>query len=512
MATILIVDDDQQLQRSFEKLLSDEVVYTILTAYSGEEGLAIIRSARVDLVILDVNLPGMNGLETFRDMRKISPKLTGIIMTAFSTTERAIEAMKLGAFDYITKPFDIPDMLNIINQAVEAGRLARSRVEMDVVSKTTSSEIIVGQCKVMQELYKTIGRVAPTDATVLIRGESGTGKELVARALYQHSLRASEPFLVINCVTIPENLLESELFGYEKGTFTGALTRRFGRIEQANRGTIFLDEIGDMPLSLQPKILRLIEEKSISRLGGHETIPVNVRIIAATNRDLESAIADGSFREDLYYRLKVVTIRLPSLRERPQDIPRLIDHFLARFSRDMNVDNPGMTLEAKEIVSHYNWSGNVRELSNAIQKALIFSRGCPIRPEDIAHVIEKKSEAHESIDEGYFEEITQQWIRRVLVSKKYGNAFDYLNDRFSSTVMGAALEITGGNKSIAAKLLGLSRPTVQAKIEKYRLKVETSVKEENPLSSESLPEVEDSSFHVVNNSGTDPAKEALISR
>ncbi len=238
MATILIVDDDTQLQRSFEKLLSDEV-HTILTAYSGEEGLAIIRSARVDLVIMDVNLPGMNGLEAFQAMREIAPKLTGIIMTAFSTTERAIEAMKLGAFDYVTKPFDIPDMLTIINQAVEAGRLARSRVEMDVVPKTTSSEIIVGQCKIMQELYKTIGRVAPTDATVLIRGESGTGKELVARALYQHSLRASEPFLVINCVTIPENLLESELFGYEKGTFTGALTRRFGRIEQAQGGRSF---------------------------------------------------------------------------------------------------------------------------------------------------------------------------------------------------------------------------------------------------------------------------------
>jgi len=511
MATILIVDDDQQLKRSFEKLLSDEV-YTILTASSGEEGVAIIRSARVDLVILDVNLPGMNGLETFRAMRKMSPKLTGIIMTAFSTTERAIEAMKLGAFDYITKPFDIPDMLTVIDQAVEAGRLARSRVEMDVVPKTTSSEIIIGQCKVMQELYKTIGRVAPTDATVLIRGESGTGKELVARALYQHSLRASEPFLVINCVTIPENLLESELFGYEKGTFTGALSRRFGRIEKAHRGTIFLDEIGDMPLSLQPKILRLLEEKSFERLGGHETIPVNVRIIAATSRDLESAIADGSFREDLYYRLKVVTIKLPPLRERLQDIPRLIDHFLARFSRDMNLDNPGMTLEAKEIVSRYNWSGNVRELSNAIQKALIFSRGCPIRPEDITHAIEKKNGAHESAEEGYPGEITRQWIRRVLLSKKFENMFDYLNDHFYSAVIGEALEITGGNKSIAAKLLGLSRPTIQTKIEKYRLKVETSVKQDNLSIHEPLSDVEDSSLHSVKNFSSGPAKETFTSR
>ncbi|MFH0729144.1 MAG: sigma-54 dependent transcriptional regulator [Pseudomonadota bacterium] len=511
MATILIVDDDQQLRRSFEKLLSDER-YTILTASSGEEGLAIIGSARVDLAIIDVCLPEMNGLKTFKDMREIDPKLTGIIMTAFSTTERAIEAMKLGAFDYITKPFDIPDILTLIEQAVEAGRLARSRVEMDVVPKATASEIIVGQCKVMQELYKTIGRVAPTDATVLIRGESGTGKELVARALYQHSLRAGEPFLVINCVTIPENLLESELFGYEKGTFTGALNRRIGRIEQANGGTIFLDEIGDMPLSLQPKILRLLEERSIERLGGHETIAVNVRIIAATNRDLESAIADGSFREDLYYRLRVVTIRIPPLRERMQDVPRLIDHFLARFSRDMNVDNPGMTLEAKEIVSRYHWSGNVRELSNAIQKALIFSRGCPIRPEDITHAIEKKGAVYENAGEGYPEEPTAQWIRKVLLSKKHENVFDYLNDRFSGTIIGAALEITGGNKSIAAKLLGLSRPTIQAKIEKYHLKVETYVKAQNPSCLALPSSVENSSLHVVNNSGIGRMEENSTTR
>ncbi|MBA4366870.1 MAG: Fis family transcriptional regulator [Desulfobacterium sp.] len=499
MATLLIVDDDQELRRSFDKLLSDKL-YTILTASSGEESLAIIESACIDLVIIDVCLPGMNGLKTFKAMREIDPHITGIIMTAFSTTETAIEAMKIGAFDYVTKPFDIPEIFTLIDQAVEAGRRVRSRVDMDVVPKITSSEIIIGQSKVMQELYKTIGRVAPTDATVLIRGESGTGKELVARALYQHSLRAREPFLIINCVAIPENLLESELFGYEKGTFTGAIGRRIGRIEQANGGTIFLDEIGDMPLSLQPKILRLLEERRIERLGGHETIPVNVRIIAATNRDLESAIADGYFREDLYYRLKVVTIRIPPLRERLQDIPRLIDHFLARFSSEMNVDNPGMTLEAKEIVSRYNWSGNVRELSNAIQKALIFSRGCSVRPEDITHVIEKRDETYESANERSPAEETLQWIRRVLLSKKYENVFEYLNDSFSSAVIGASLEITGGNKSIAAKLLGLSRPTLQAKIDKYRLKVETHVKAVNPSCPESLSVVEKSSLHVVNNS------------
>jgi two-component system nitrogen regulation response regulator GlnG len=403
MGTILIVDDDHQLKRSFEKLLTDEG-HTILTASNGEDGLSIIRSARADLVILDVCLPGMNGLKAFKAMREIDPKLPGIIMTAFGTTETAIEAIKLGAFDYVLKPFDIPACLNLINQALEAGRLVRSHVEMDLVSKTDSPEIIIGQSKPMQEIYKTIGRVAPTDATVLIRGESGTGKELVARALYQHSLRANEPFLVINCVAIPETLLESELFGYEKGAFTDAVGQRIGRIEQANKGTIFLDEIGDMPLSLQPKILRLLDEKSITRLGGHEQIPVNVRIIAATNRNLEAAIADGFFREDLYYRLKVITIELPPLRDRRQDIPRLVDHFLSRFAIDMNIDNPGITLEAKEMLTRRQWSGNVRELANAIQKALIFSRGWPIRPEDISLAIEEKNEV--SFDpEQYYPEI-----------------------------------------------------------------------------------------------------------
>jgi len=477
MGTILIVDDDHQLRQSFEKLLTEEG-HTVLTAASGEAGLSVIGSAVTDLVILDVRLPGMTGLETFKAMREIDPRLPVIVMTAFGTTETAIEATKLGAFDYVLKPFDIPDILTLIDQALEAGRLVRSRVEMDVVSKTASSEIIIGQCKAMQELYKTIGRVAPTNATALIRGESGTGKELVARALYQHSLRADKPFLVINCVAIPETLLESELFGHEKGTFTGAVSRRIGRIEQAHGGTIFLDEIGDMPFSIQAKILRLLEANSIERLGGRDPIPVDVRIIAATNRDLETAIAEGCFREDLYYRLKVVTIWLPPLRERQQDIPRLVDHFLARFARDMNLDNPGMTLEAKEMLNRYHWPGNVRELSNAIQKALIFSRGYPIRPEDISQAIEEKNAVTGRAEDHCPGEAIRQWVRTALLSGNNENVFDSLQDRFASVVIGEALDIAGGNRSRAAKLLGLSRPTLLARIEKYHLKVETSVRTE----------------------------------
>ncbi|MDH3957440.1 MAG: sigma-54 dependent transcriptional regulator, partial [Desulfobacteraceae bacterium] len=288
MTTILIIDDDDQLRKSFNKLLGEEGYHSKCAA-SGEAGLKLIQEEIPDLVILDMRLPGMNGFETFKGIHEMEPKLPVIIMTAFGTTDTAIEATKMGAFDYILKPFDIPEMLVVIKQALEASRFMRSPVDMDPIPEKSFRDAIIGRSRPMQEVYKTIGRVSETEATVLIRGESGTGKELVARAVYQHSTRADRPFLVINCVAIPETLLESELFGYEKGAFTGATHRRIGKIEQANGGTVFLDEIGDMPLSIQAKILRLLQEKCIERLGGRNTIPVNVRIIAATNRDLESA-------------------------------------------------------------------------------------------------------------------------------------------------------------------------------------------------------------------------------
>ncbi len=473
MAKILIVDDDPQLRQSFEKLLTQED-HTVQTAATAEAGLEIVEKSPPDLVIMDVRLPGMNGLEGSRAMRKVEPKLPIIIMTAYGTTETAIEATKEGAFDYVLKPFHIPDILVVIKNALEAGRIMRSRVEMDGTSDTPSPDAIIGRSKPMQEVYKAIGRVASTDATVLIRGESGTGKELVARAIYQHSMRADRPFLVINCVAIPETLLESELFGYEKGAFTGAVSRRVGKIQQANGGTIFLDEIGDMPLSIQAKILRLLQEKSIERLGGREPIPVDVRIVAATNRDLEAAIAEGSFREDLYFRLKVVTIWLPPLRERSEDIEPLADYFLARLSADMKMDNPGMTSEAKSVLQSYSWSGNVRELANTLQKALIFNRGVPLGAEDLSKAIHGGPEI-KSVDKDSITETIRQWFKQRIASSHEENLFDSLIDDTASIVISEALNLTGGNRSRAAKLLGLSRPTLQAKIEKYRLKIETSV-------------------------------------
>ncbi len=474
MGTILVVDDDAQLRHSFEKLLTAEG-HTVRTGATGEAGLEGVKTKVPDLVIMDVRLPGMDGLETFQAMHEIEPKLPVIIMTAFGTTDTAIEATKLGAYDYVLKPFEIPEMLVTIEKALEAGRFMRSRVEMDVVPASDSADAILGRSRAMQQVFKAIGRVASTDATVLIRGESGTGKELVARAVYQHSIRSDKPFLVINCVAIPETLLESELFGYEKGAFTGAVTRRVGKIEQANGGTVFLDEIGDMPFSIQAKILRLLQERSIERLGGRFPIPVDVRVLAATNRDLEAALAEGRFREDLYYRLKVVTLRLPPLRERASDIIMLADYFLKKYANEMSVNSPGLTDEAKAILNNYSWPGNVRELGNTVQKALIFSRGAPISAEEISQAIRGESAEREAAH-GREDEAIREWVRGALALGGGDKVFTDIIDRFAGLLITEALKLTGGNRSQAAKLLGLSRPTLLAKIEKYGIRIETAVK------------------------------------
>lgn len=477
MTTILIVDDDDQLRKSFTRLLAKEG-HAVLTAASGEDGVHLAREQLPDLVILDVRLPGMSGLETFQAIHAMDHRIPVIIMTAFGTTETAIEATKMGAFDFVLKPFEVPEMLNTINQALDAAHFMRATVAMDGVPGETTTDAIIGRSPAMQKVYKAIGRVAATDATVLIRGESGTGKELAARAVFQHSLRARRPFLVINCVAIPDTLLESELFGYEKGAFTGATHRRVGKIEQASGGTIFLDEIGDMPLNLQAKMLRLLQEKSVERLGGRETIPVDVRIIAATNRDLEALITQGQFREDLYYRLKVITIRLPPLSDRRRDIALLTEHFLARYARELGIDNPGIDNEAMTVLQNRVWPGNVRELANTLHKVLIFNRGIPISPNDIAQAAgQEQASAPENGPSS--EDAIRQWVRRQLLSHSKGNLFEMCVDHFSGLVLTEALNITGGNRSRAAKLLGLSRPTLHSKIEKYDLKIETSVKSES---------------------------------
>lgn len=466
MNRILIIDDDRQLGQSFAKILSQEG-YDTANAFTGREGIELARSYRPSLVILDIRLPDISGLEVFAVIHELFPKLPVIIITAFGSTETAIGAIKSGAYDYIYKPFDVPQMLALIEKGLIAGRCMSTPVAVNPEGEAEfDRDALVGRGSRMLEVYKAIGRVSATDATVLIRGESGTGKELAARAIYNHSHRANLPFVVINCVAIPETLLESELFGYEKGTFTGAVHRRVGKIEQARGGTVFLDEIGDMPLSIQAKFLRLLQENSIERLGGKEPIDVDVRILAATNRDLEAAVAAGTFREDLYYRLRVVTLDLPPLRERMEDLPILVTYLLQRLAADLGIANPGIGPEAMARLTAYEWPGNIRELQNVLKKALIFNRGAPLQAEEITL---GGGENHAStLSPGGGDDLAG-WIRARLRSGGQERLFDACIDEVASGLVGEALAMSGGNRSRAARLLGISRPTLHAKMEKYHL-------------------------------------------
>ncbi|MCF8039889.1 MAG: sigma-54 dependent transcriptional regulator [Desulfohalobiaceae bacterium] len=472
---ILIIDDDQQLSKSFARVLNEEG-YEVLMAASGEKGLESLQEHAPDLAVLDIRLPGMDGLKVLQAVQEKCPKLPVVMMTAYDSTETAIEAMKYGAFDYVYKPFEPREMLTTISQALEAGRFMTESVAVDPESESYTEEAIIGRSRKMLEVYKSIGRVSDTDATVLIRGESGTGKELVARAVYQHSQRQNKPFLVINCVAIPETLLESELFGYEKGAFTGAIHRKIGKIEQANKGTVFLDEIGDMPLSIQGKILRLLQERRIERLGGGEAIPVDVRIIAATNRNLEQAVAEGQFRNDLYYRLKVVTITLPPLRERVGDIPLLTRNLLGSFAQKLGKENPGISPDALKRFQDYPWPGNIRELGNVLQKALIFQQGTPIQADDLALDSENADEveAPQTLEAG-----VKDWISYQLRSAASEHVFEACLDRFSAMVLEQALNLTSGNRSQAARLLGISRPTLHSKMEKLGISIQSSARDDS---------------------------------
>lgn len=467
MSLIQIIDDDRQLGLSFAKILTQEG-YAVATAFSGREGIEAVKKCRPDLVILDIRLPDMTGMEVFEIVHELHPKLPVIIITAFGTTDTAIGAIQKGAYDYIYKPFDVPEMLLLIEKAVIAGRCMSLMVEVNPGKEYFASrEALVGGSSQMLEVYKAIGRVSSTNATVLIRGESGTGKELAARAIYNHSHRADKPFVVINCVAIPETLLESELFGYEKGTFTGAVHRRVGKIEQARGGTVFLDEIGDMPLGIQAKFLRLLQENSIERLGGKEPIDVDVRIIAATNRDLEAAVAAGTFREDLYYRLRVVTLTMPTLRSRKEDIDTLTEYLLERLSVEMSIANPGITGPALEKIRQYDWPGNIRELQNVLKKALIFGRGAPLQPEEIT--LSTASAGNGAGQESIGSEGLRPWVREVLRSRRDARLFDSCLDEVGALLIREALAECGGNRSQAARILGISRPTLHAKIDKYNL-------------------------------------------
>ena len=339
------------------------------------------------MVITDLRLPGLNGLELVRQLHAAQPRLPIILVTAFGTTKTAIEATKFGAYDYLLKPFDMPELLELVRKAAESNRLMSEPVALGEAG--AAQDALVGHSAAMQAIYKEIGRVATKPVNVLIRGETGTGKELIARAIYQHSDRANAPFVAINCAAIPETLLESELFGHERGAFTGAEARRIGRFEQANHGTIFLDEIGDMTLGTQVKLMRVLQEKCLQRLGGKETTPVDVRVIAATHRDLETAIREKQFREDLYYRLSVVVITLPPLRQRREDIPELVRYFLQKHGPELGNPQPSIHPEAMDFLQAQPWPGNVRELENVVRKALLLAQSYTINLDHVRAALNK---------------------------------------------------------------------------------------------------------------------------
>jgi DNA-binding NtrC family response regulator len=463
MGTILIVDDEPNVVAAFEELLGQQGHRTV-SALSAEDALEGVRGEPPDVAVIDICLPGMTGLEAFRRLRAAQPRLPVIVMTGQGTMDSAIEATKLGAFDYQLKPLEPEAMLSAIERALDGVRIAERHVEFNPAVAERSRDALIGQSPGMQEVYKAIGRVAATDATVLIRGESGCGKELVARAIYQHSRRAEAPLLVVNCVAIPETLLETDLFGHERGAFTGAASRRIGKFEQANRGTLFLDEIGDVPLSVQAKLLRVLQERYVERVGGTGPIPIDVRVLAATNRNLEAAIAAGTFREDLYYRLNVVQIAIPPLRDRRDDIPRLSDYFLDRFALDLGIPRPPISDDARQLLCSYSWPGNVRELEHCIYRAMIFTHGYPIGAGEVMQALKGNPDgpaAAVSCD-GW-----QALVRKHLDFHSGPGAHDRLLELVDRQLIMEALERTKGNQTHAARLLGLTRPTLHAKLRKY---------------------------------------------
>jgi two-component system NtrC family response regulator len=441
--TILIIDDEPKMCKVLKFALEPEG-YSVATAESAEAGLAAFSQNPFDLVITDLKMPGKDGLFVLDSVKKQRPETEIIMMTAYATAQNAVEAMKKGAYDYIIKPFEMDELKLKVRHIMEKRRLAEENVDLKKQLKDRYSlENMVGRSGVMQEVYKLVERVAATDATVLIRGESGTGKELVAQAIHQLSPRASEPFIAVNCAALPENLLESELFGHEKGAFTGADKLKLGRFELAGGGTIFLDEIGEMSPSTQIKLLRVLQNRTIERLGGTKTIEIKARTISATNRHLEEALKNKTFREDLYYRINVFPISLPPLREHKEDIPDLVAHFLKKFGRDEGAIDG----KALNILMKYLWPGNVRELENLVERALIMSSTGEIREQDLPPHI------------------------RNLPSPSGGAWLDIPSDGLSleeveKNLIKNALTKAGGNKSKAAKLLGITRRKLYSMMER----------------------------------------------
>jgi nitrogen regulation protein NR(I) len=458
-ANILVIEDDTSVTDTLRRVLTGEG-YLVAVETRGDAGVARAAGGEFHVVITDLKMPGLSGLEVVRQLRETQPRLPIILVTAYGTTETAIEAMKFGAYDYLLKPFDFPQMLDVVGRAADSSRRMSEPVALGEAG--ASEDALIGRSPAMQAIYKEIGRVASKPLNVLIRGETGTGKELIARALYQHSDRAQAPFITINCAAIPETLLESELFGHERGAFTGAEARRIGRFEQADHGTLFLDEIGDMTLGTQVKLLRVLQEKTLQRLGGKETIPVDVRVIAATHCDLEAAIREKQFREDLYYRLNVVVITLPPLRERREDIPELARYFLRKHGAELGNANPSIHPETVDFLQSQPWPGNVRELQNVMRKALLAAQGYTISLDHVRAVLTRSAGAGYSAARPageYMDEVLAA-ARREELSDAYARVIEATERELFTR----AIQQAQGNQAKAARWLGITRVTMRAKL------------------------------------------------
>ena len=483
----MLIDDEADVQYSFQRIF-DSPEIELSTASSGEEGLRLIPKLKPDLVIMDVRMGGITGMETLRRIRQIDSKLLVILMTAYGTTQTAIEAMKLGAYDYLIKPFDVPKLKEIVGKALDAAREIRTGARYDferkdrpVLQPEDLQSEIVGQSEAMRQVFKLVGQFAGTDTTVLVTGESGTGKELVAKAIHDHSHRSDKPFLAVNCAAIPEQLLESELFGHERGAFTGAANQRMGKFEQCHSGVIFLDEIGDMTPATQTKVLRVLQSGEFQRVGGNQLIKVNVRVIAATNRLLEQAVAAGHFREDLFYRLHGVRIHMPPLRDREGDIPLLVKYVLNKVAREQQREPKSIASTAVKALEKYHWPGNVRELESVLRHVMVVSKGDVILLKDLPPEITGQSSsvgpvlsAAAVIGDGGVSDITVltrqlfQWARRDPKLK--------IIPVVERELVIQALKEAEGNQVQAAKLLGITRATLRKRVEKFGIERQLNIK------------------------------------
>ncbi len=471
---IIVADDEESMRWVLSKALKRKG-FSVDLARDGDEALGLIQSNAYDLAILDIKMPGLSGLELLDRIRELKNDLLVVIMTAEASMKNAVEAMKRGAYDYITKPFDL-DVIDAIIEKIDKAREMTSQVSLlkeELKDRYQLEKTIIGNSAAMRDVYKTIGKVAPSDITVLIQGESGTGKELIARAIHFNSRRLGKPFIAINCAAIPKELLESELFGFEKGAFTGAVERKLGKFEQANGGTIFLDEIGDMPLDLQAKILRVLQEKEITRTGGNQSISVDTRIVAATNQDLEEKVRQKGFREDLFYRLNVVPIHLVPLRERKEDIPLLVEYFLNKTCAEMECPPKQCTSDALRLLSEYSWPGNVRELENTLKRAVILSSDPLLTCEDFSGLKVREGAAGRN-EELSLEALVEMKLRSSLGNldkMESGDLYGLVLEQMERPLIRFVLEKTRGNQVKAADILGINRNTLRKKIQELDIEV-----------------------------------------